>query len=216
MLSHFKLVVVDFDCPEETAEWIRENHGDNENLILMKVSPAEAWHCSKMKNCAHRLGIHEGAGYLVNLDIDNFVEVEDLFLIMAMTRRRCAAHFWSQKYGDGTFGRIGMPADMFLDIGQYDEGSPPAGCHDSNLLWRAQVLWISMGLDGPPVELPGFGGAIRNSKAATLRFTDMTEEEWKSNCRSKIYRYCEDVADPRPWTGAVWRPGTQTYESVTV
>jgi glycosyltransferase involved in cell wall biosynthesis len=138
--SDMEIVLVDYGSTDGLSEWVWQNFdGDIRagKLTFFQVTNPVTWSSPKAKNLAHRLG--QGS-YLFNADADNFFTPTDCRLILDAARTGLPSHQWSGNYGDGSFGRIGLPKAMFLDLGGYDENLLPMGSQDKDLLTRLGVL----------------------------------------------------------------------------
>lgn len=200
------LVIVDFDCPHQTSWYMLEHYGASPYLYVMEIRTGDPWEFSSHKNCAHRLGIHLGADYVVNLDIDNYITETELSLMSLGAQKGCPTHFWSGKWSDGTYGKIGVPSDLFLGIGQYHEGM--VGGEDPNLLWRLEQF--GPGKFGMPgiIRCPSFKGAIENDTELSKAF--LPEEKhatWEAHRVGFQKPFPKE--DIREWTGQLFHQGEE-------
>ena len=130
------IVLVDFGSTDGLSSWIWSNFEDaieRQQLVFFEVENEVRWNCSKAKNLAHRLSVGD---YLFNLDADNFITASDLQLIEAAAASNRPCHQWSGQWPDGSYGRIGLPRTLFLQLGGYDEAMLPMGWQDIDLLNR--------------------------------------------------------------------------------
>ena len=129
--------VVDYSSKSDSGEkWIlSEFSGEIKSgrLSFFRVTDDLDWSAPRAKNLAHRLA---SAGYLFNLDSDNFISQEDVNVFLNVARKGIPCHQCVAQ-GPGTFGRIGLPSDTFYAIGGYDESMLPMGYQDADLLRRA-------------------------------------------------------------------------------
>lgn len=124
-------------------------------LRFFEVDRPAAWHAPRAKNLAHRIA---PGGYLFNLDGDNHLTAADARMVAACAASGCIAWQFSGDYEDGSFGRIGLPADTFAALGGYDESFHPMGHQDTDLLARALASGRSL------ARLPATAAApIRNT-----------------------------------------------------
>lgn len=161
--SGHEITLIDFGSQDGIVEWVWRNFEQeiaSKTLNFFEVRNPVRWSCPKAKNLAHRLS---NGAYLFNLDADNFITREDVELIISASGRRQVCHQWSGNWLDGSFGRIGIPSDIFLSLGGYDETLLPMGSQDVDLLHRAASI-------GPqPTRLaPPSISAIQNSMADKL------------------------------------------------
>jgi glycosyltransferase involved in cell wall biosynthesis len=130
------LVLVDYGSTDETAAWVWEQFSgaiSTGQLTFFEVTNPVAWHMSRAKNLAHRLA---RGSYCFNLDGDNFIQPDDIRLIEDVARQNRACHQASSDRSDGSSGRIGLPADLFMILGGYDESMLPMSAQDIDLLRR--------------------------------------------------------------------------------
>lgn len=123
-----EIVLVDYGSSDGLSEWIWKNFTNDINskkLIFFEVKNEVRWNIARAKNLAHRLA---SGSYLFNLDADNFITREDILEIQKVAD--LGFHCWQFSEGnrdDGSFGRIGLPAQLFKMIGGYDESFLPMG-----------------------------------------------------------------------------------------
>jgi len=137
-----EIVLVDYGSTDGLSEWVWENFRefvDNSKLKFFEVKNEVPWHASKAKNLAHRLA---GGAYLFNLDADNFITSDDVGLLEKAFHANHPSHQWSGVLGDGSFGRMGMPKDLYLKLGGYDESLLPMGGQDVDLFNRILALGL--------------------------------------------------------------------------
>ena len=138
--SDMELVLIDYASTDGLSEWIWahfENHIQDGRLIYFSLSHTVSWHVCKAKNLAHRLATRR---YVFNRDADNFVTAEDLIHIRRAAAQEMPAHQWTDEWQDGSFGRIGLPRDLFMELGGYDEGLLPMAGQDIDLIRRIHGL----------------------------------------------------------------------------
>lgn len=93
---------------------------------------------------------------------------------------------------NGTYGHIGMPKNIFLMMGGYDESFPPMGGQDKDVLWRAfnfegmELFHVPQSRDCLP---------ILNDKTESLKHTNVSGSDWEiiaseagKRCREAIRR----------------------------
>ena len=145
-----EIVLVDYGSTDGLSEWVWENFRqfiECRKLIYFEVKGDVRWNVSKAKNLAHR--ISTGA-YLFNLDADNYVSSQDVNCIKPLLELDVASHQWSGVWSDGSFGRIGLPRDLFFRMGGYDESMLPMGGQDIDLLWRLNAMGVLIKKLPPP------------------------------------------------------------------
>jgi glycosyltransferase involved in cell wall biosynthesis len=137
-----EIVLVDYGSKDGLAEWVWENFREsvsNKKLNFFEVKNEVSWNVSKAKNLAHRLARGQ---YLFNLDADNFLNTKDIPLIQKAYHSNHPTHQWSGVFGDGSFGRIGLPKDLYVKLGGYDESLLPMGGQDVDLFNRIIALGL--------------------------------------------------------------------------
>lgn len=149
-----EVVLVDFNSPDGLSAWVWDNFRaeiEARRLRFFEVLDEAPWHSSKAKNLAHRLA---RGTFVFNLDGDNFLMPEDTVKIRAAAAQGLAARQGSGERRDGTPGRIGVPRDVFLELGGYDEGLLGTLIHDWDLIVRAEAIGQRFARLGPPARLP--------------------------------------------------------------
>lgn len=137
---HAEIVLVDYGSTDGLADWVWQHFKpaiDDGRLTFFQVTSEVTWNCPKAKNLAHRLALGQ---YLFNVDADNFVTPEDHTYLLQALRTGLPSQQWSGDWDDGSFGRIGLPREMFFHIGGYDESLLPMGGQDIDLLRRLGTL----------------------------------------------------------------------------
>ena len=137
-----EIVLVDYMSKDGLSEWVEVNcsqYLNNGRLIFFKVTNKVTWNVSRAKNLAHRLS--EGST-LINIDADNFVTRRDIDLFRESIKYSLPFHQWSGSWTDGSYGRIGLPRDLFFSLGGYDESMLPMGGQDVDILSRINAMGI--------------------------------------------------------------------------
>jgi hypothetical protein len=101
--------------------------------VFFEVTSEVRWSSPRAKNLAHRVA---GGSYLFNLDADNRIGPADVALVEQAAARGEAVHQWAGNWTDGSFGRIGLPRDLYHTLGGYDESMLPMAGQDMDLLRR--------------------------------------------------------------------------------
>ncbi len=133
--SH-NIVLIDYASSDGLSSWIWTNfekdlrHG---RLTFFEVMNQVNWSVSKAKNLAHRLA---AGSYLFNLDADNKISDTDIRHIEHAASLGVSCHQFTGVFPDGSYGRIGIPRDLFEKLGGYDEAMLPMGAQDGDLLTR--------------------------------------------------------------------------------
>lgn len=154
-----EIVLVDYGSTDGLREWVWDHFKSSieaAKLVFFEVKNEIRWNVARAKNLAHRLATGQ---YLFNLDADNFLSPTDRQQVEVAAHRKMAC--WQYSGGsreDGSFGRIGLPTELFKTIGGYDETLLPMGCQDVDLLARLGDLRHPVLQLKPPSE-----PAIHNS-----------------------------------------------------
>lgn len=170
------LVVLDYNSTDGFDAWARRElrpHVERGTLIYARERKAAFFHASKSKNLAHKIA---PGRVLVNLDADNFIGDTIPFLLDTFrSHEDRVVHMWTGGFRDGTYGRIALTRKHFFRLRGYDESFLPVGYQDTDLLLRAELAGLTRVTNGDP----SLGvRAIRNSKAATLRYTECREADY--------------------------------------
>ncbi len=173
-----QIVLVDFGSTDGSQIWVWQNFAGAitaGRLVFFEVLSPFQWNMGIAKNLAHRLA---NGHYLFNLDADNFLSGRDIEKIDTARREGHACHQWTEQWRDGTHGRIGLPYDMFHELGGYGETFLPSGADDSDLLRRLADYGRPAEQIGPPSRLP-----VQNDFRQKLNFLsdfkDKSEEVYQ-------------------------------------
>lgn len=160
--TRVEFVVVSFDRDDELDRWMRESFAADIASGYLKPRRAghlDPWHFGRAKNVFRD---HlEGAIYS-SLDADNFVSPQETRQILDLHAEhggKMLIHHFSGHWGDGTCGRVTLPANLYRSVG-YDERALPRQFDEIDLILSAlradpDLTYIS--------HLPG--GALQKSKA---------------------------------------------------
>jgi len=96
-----------------------------------------SWNLSVAKNLAHAFG---DAPVLMNLDCDNLILDSGPIIQRLHENGGEVVHYGSNKFSDGTSGRISINRDVFEKLGGYDEDFLPMGYQDLDLLARFRAM----------------------------------------------------------------------------
>ena len=167
--------LVDFGSTDGLSAWVWTHFEaaiQAGRLVFFEVTSPVGWSSPKAKNLAHRLA---PGTYLFNLDADNRVVAEDIQRIEAAASLGKPCHQWSKAWSDGSYGRMGLPRQLFLEMGGYDETFLPMGGQDIDLMKRLfKLVPDVMGLHPPMIP------AIENThdhKMAEIGALDMSPAE---------------------------------------
>lgn len=176
-----EFVVVDFGSNDGLSNWIFNSFTNELNsgyLAYYYTDDLPFWHASIAKNTAHYLASNE---LLINLDCDNYTgKFGGKFVIKNFIKYdlNIIHHQFSQCYGDGTYGRIGLTKAFFEKLGGYDESFEPMGFQDADLILRAQQIGLTY-INGYKSQ---YTAAIGNSKEDKIRYCNksMSYDEMNS------------------------------------
>lgn len=127
--SFSELIVVDYNCPQATAKFVRENYP---SVKVVQIKDGEKFNVSKARNA----GAHEAKGdFVFFIDSDILLKKDICAWIMAQSIKNC--FFISSKKND-TYGSCFMSKKSFLHINGYDEAFSDWGGEDDDLYQRLQ------------------------------------------------------------------------------
>lgn len=170
----FSFVLVDWNCPDHITRWAIEEFSQEIHQGLLRIFHIEderSYHIPTSKNFSHRISLTLGATYLVNLDIDNFLDVSEFPELEVAAINQAACTFFSGYSLDGTYGRIGLPAELYIELQGYNEALPPAGVHDRDLMRRIVEHKVPLYHFFPKKD------PLLNTKSDTIRHTNIQDEE---------------------------------------
>lgn len=118
-----EFLIIEFGQGSEVRDWVQQNFADaladGYLRIVNDTTTLDSWHFGKAKN-AFRSHLH-GQVYS-SLDADNFVTCEETQMLLDLVDDNLAGfvfHHFSGQWGDGTSGRISLPAAVYRQVG-YD------------------------------------------------------------------------------------------------
>lgn len=121
MKGKIDFILVDFVSTDGLQEWVAENFESEIEEGYLKYYYTEElkdWHMSIAKNTSHILS---QSGILVNLDCDNYTSKNGgRFILKNMIKdgvQDIILHQFSNRFGDGSFGRIALSRQNFIKIG---------------------------------------------------------------------------------------------------
>jgi hypothetical protein len=170
-----EVVLIDYASRDGLSDWVWAQFEADitaGRLVFFSVTSPVRWHASKAKNLAHRLARRD---YLFNLDADNFLDAEDLIYISPMAEVGATIHQWSGEWGDGSYGRIGLPRTLFFKLGGYDEALLPMGGQDLDLLRRSEAAGFPATRLTPPARPPIENNKVQKIAALTKKSVDAGE-----------------------------------------
>jgi hypothetical protein len=215
--SNQNLVLVDYGSNDGLSNWVWSNFADEirqQRLIFFEVTNPVSWSAPKAKNLAHRL---TKANYLFNLDADNFITASDIVYIQKMADLGFPCQQYSGIDTDGSYGRIGLSRELFLQLGGYDESLLPMGAQDTDLLRRIFYLEASLKVfPGPTIS------AIQNSwddKLKELTLTHSSAQESYDNLNKLnicISNFQQKLHGPKRLGGFSSYMGKLNGETITI
>lgn len=146
LADQVEFLIVLFGDTAESESWIRENFGNTLASGLLRVicdDSLDTWHFGRAKNAfrPHMLG-----RIYSSLDGDNFVtRAETLRLLAADTEYdgHFLLHHFSGQWGDGTSGRISLPAAVYRSVG-YGNTLLPRQFDEVDVILRALQRFPAM------------------------------------------------------------------------
>ncbi len=195
-----ELVLVNFikdDEGKKLHNWILQQK--NLDFLNYRVSKEMIfWNSSKAKNTSH---ISAKGSYLINLDCDNFISTTTIDKLLELEKKKRLDQFifcgyrgkikkkfkpWKRKnfrttfkfltseyLHDGSYGNIGLPRDLFISLGGYNEALPPMGGEDVDIFKRAACIKKKI------IHIPSDLAPITNSKEEGLVNTINPEANWE-------------------------------------
>lgn len=141
LADSLEFVVVFMDEDHETHNWVRENFDADLTsgyLRMVIEPPLDGWHFGKAKNRHKHYAIGE---IYSSLDGDNFVteaETRQLIDLAGACPDGFVFHHFTGNWGDGSSGRISLPAWLYREVG-YDEKLMPRQYDEMDVLLTAMV-----------------------------------------------------------------------------
>ena len=163
--TNHRIAIADYGSNDGLEGWLTSSGTiDSPNLIYQKFDIGEfSWSSPVAKNLASSLA-PDGYG-IFNLDADNFVTINDVEKIFHFLNNNQVVHQFSGKWGDGSFGRIGLPPQLFAELSGYEERFLPMGYQDADILNRAEKQGLTViNLGAPSKE------AIQNDAETKFAF----------------------------------------------
>ena len=163
-------VLVDFGSTDGLQEWIVENFKQEIKEGYLKYYYTEEmpyWHVCVAKNTAHVLSESD---IVVNLDGDNYTGKDGgKFVLENMVKNGIhdtVIHQFRFNYDiwNGSYGRIALSRENFINIGGYDEDFDPMTHQDSDLLKRLRLV----GINYLHLNNEEYNNAISNGKEAKI------------------------------------------------
>jgi hypothetical protein len=128
---YLKHIVLDYNSRDGLSDYLKTCHRadiESGRLVVYSFPSARHFQMAHAKNMAHRLGMIEGAGVLVNLDADNFTGPGFAGYIAGKISENSLRFLWANRnqpaesrYPKGCNGRIVVTSAAFVKTGGYDE-----------------------------------------------------------------------------------------------
>jgi len=123
VLSAFRrarMMINVFEETDDTADWIRSEFTgalDSGRLVFNQLPPMDEWHMSRGKNSFQPFLGDEG--WYSSLDSDNYLSTDEVVKTKQAIAEfgSCLIHHFSGHWGDGTCGRITVPAGVYRRTG---------------------------------------------------------------------------------------------------
>lgn len=146
LVDQVEFLIVLFGDSAKSETWIHENFGASLDSGLLRVicnDSLDTWHFCKAKNAfrQHMLG-----RIYSSLDGDNFVTQSETLRLLAMDAEfsgHFLLHHFSGQWGDGTSGRVSLPAAVYRSVG-YDDSLLPRQFDEMDLILRALQRFPAM------------------------------------------------------------------------
>lgn len=141
-----EFILLFYDQDQETHDWVRAQFGPElaSGLLRLEFSDAlDTWHFGRAKNGFR--GLMRGQIYS-SLDGDNFVtraETEQLLDVWHEYGDHFVFHHFSGNWGDGTSGRVSLPAAIYRTVG-YADRFLPRQYDEIDLILSALRQWPAM------------------------------------------------------------------------
>ena len=167
-------IILNYNSRDGLHEWIKENLLEyiKSGIVKYFYTPDPlAWHAAHAKNIAHFLS---DGDIVCNLDGDNFTGKDFAFYINYLynkeNQKDLMLNFRKHGYY-GTYGRICMKKESFLQLGGYDEELHLVGGEDTDLVQRG----IAYGMEYKHIEIANFLKYIENTNMERIKNTNLSK-----------------------------------------
>lgn len=176
-------------------EWVILDAGSNDGMEKWTTTDSRVkvvkysfnyLHFAKLYNLSHSLATKP---ILVNLDADNYIGPKFCEWAERIVSEGKAGHSWSNKWEDGTYGRITYSRKVFNSIGGYDETLAPVGYQDTDILQRISANGIQVQTTN---DQQIYGGSIPNQRKETMRYVNTTKDFHTLNAENH-YQSCQNI-----------------------
>ena len=182
--TNHRIAIADYGSSDGLEEWLTSSGILSlPNIVYQKFNVGEfGWSSPVAKNLASSLA-PRGYG-IFNLDADNFITSSDIKQIFDALNNDQVVHQFSGEWGDGSFGRIGLPPQWFNRLSGYEERLLPMGYQDADILNRAEKLGLEVATIGAPETK-----AIQNDVETKFAFCSNVDGA-KMNYANRVVAEC--------------------------
>ena len=124
-------IVVDYDCPDGTADWVSANYPE---VRMLRVTDAPVFHKSHAQNLGAAIA---GAPWLCLVDAD--ILVGDAFMASALPLLGSGRYLRPQPVSFGAYGSFVCARQDFAAVGGYDEAFEGVSYMDDDLYVRLEM-----------------------------------------------------------------------------
>jgi glycosyltransferase involved in cell wall biosynthesis len=178
-----EIVLLDYNSQDGMREWCRENISDavEEGLIkyIRTEKPTHFIH-THAKNIAYK---NASGDIIVNLDADNYIVDGYIeFINKALESDVIVASYPTDRNGiAGSFGKIAIKKEIFLQIGGYDENIKSGWAWEDNHLLN-RLLWMF----NPTVVMTDPKLCLTIDHSNEERVLNCTGKDMQSNMRETV------------------------------
>ena len=127
--SFSELIVVDYNCPQGTAEFVRKNY---QTARIIQIKDGNKFNLSKARN----IGAQEAKGeFIFFCDADILLKEDICAWITALSIKNC---FFTSSKMDDSYGSCIISKKVFSQISGYDEAFEDWGGEDRDLYQRLE------------------------------------------------------------------------------
>lgn len=186
-----EVVVVDYECPEKTGEWVRKKHP---TVTVVGVDGREQFSLTRARNLGAAAALGE---WLIFLDADillNAVVAERLAEIVTPGR-----FYLATPRDDGFAGFLIVECDAFRRVGGYDPRYVGYGIEDDDLL----MALTTAGLTGVTLPAAEIGTHLPHPDTDRVRF--YSQRTKREGLRENRTRFAEKWGRTVREAWAAWR-----------
>lgn len=159
-----EVIVVDYDCPDGTADWVRSNHPQ---VKVVRVTDAPVFNPSKARNRGAEVAGGEWLGF-----VDADILLRRGLAEQLLARISPGKFYRPRLVVPDLFGTFFCSRDDFLEVGGFDEAIVGWGGEDRDIYHRLTefagraVVWFP----------PGWLSCISHTDAERVRFTGAAQK----------------------------------------